>query len=144
MTWQELENYVEQLLIENNIIYKREGERVSRGHRASQGKYDFDIPGYSVDAIECKRIEALSDLTLPSSKYRTTRIKAHQLRALRETPNESGLLIYEEKSQRFFWVNMDELERLILANPKRRSMIGIDHLEIDIVHFIGSITITEV
>jgi len=119
MTGIEFENLVESLLIKNKIPYIREGVKVARGHQTSKGKFDFD----TTYAMELKHIDKLSNLTLPCCVINhklfikaDPKIKSHQLKALREADKVGGLLIHEGSTNSTYWLNMNDLDRLVIEH----------------------------
>jgi len=139
----EFENKVEELLIKHNIVYKREGEKINYGHRASKGKYDFELKHH---AIECKSIMNLGSLSIPGinpkthKPYASTKIHTHQIRALRAFKGVGWLLIHESNSNGFYALTMDDFDRFLVQNDMPRSLKGINvDYSIDLERFITSL-----
>lgn len=133
INWQDLENQVEQLLIDNNIVYRKEGQISSRGHEAGKGQSDFTILNRKIGFIECKHVEKLTRLNYPRPKMAASgfMIKPHQLKACRS--NNGGFLIYDEESQSYYWLTPNDLDKIIIENGLVASLKGhISHLETDL------------
>jgi len=140
----QFEDEVEQLLIENNIVYEREGTKVSRGHTSGKGDCDFKLKNAKV-VMECKEIGLLNNLTLPGinrktgKPYVSTRIHTHQLRFLRERTSKGvlGYLIIKETSTNgYYALTMRNLDSLLIENPKLRTLKNIDKHKIILEDFI--------
>jgi len=139
---EQFENEVEELLIKHNIVYIREGTKVSRGHQSSKGKCDFQLKKY---AIECKEIGTLNNLTLPGinrktkKPYTSTRIQTHQLKYLREQTIKGivgYLLIKEITTKLYYAVSMKDLNDILIVNPQLRTLKDIQEYGIDLEEFI--------
>lgn len=142
MKGQYLENLVEQILIDLNVSYKREGTRVARGHRVSNGKYDFELSNV---AIECKEITRLRELTIPGvnpkthKPYAQPKIKTHQLKALRRFKGTGYILILETDSNRFYALSMDNFDRYLINHYPCRTLTDLDQYEINLDEWIRKV-----
>lgn len=145
MTWQELEDYIEQLLIDNNIVYRREGQISNRGHESSKGKSDFRVLHKAIGFIECKHVDKLTRLNYPRPGMAANgfMIKSHQLKACRS--DRGGFMIFDEETNKYYWMTPNDLDKIIIEHGLVASLKGyIDHLAIDPVEFTQQLGLTAI
>lgn len=126
-----LEDKLAKALDDLGIPYTREGSKRSYGTRHSnKGKFDFMINNKL--AIECKSINRAIDLSLPWPCKKSTKIRAHQLKALREDAekgNTAGLLIEVREVEKMYWLNILDLDKIV-QNHGMIPSLGIYHLKL--------------
>ena len=139
MTWQELEALIEERLVYYNIEFEHEGTKRTYGHKSGKGKHDFKLRNCRINAIEAKNIGTLSNMRLPWPGRKQTAIHAHQLAALRKVGG--GILIHENKGDRFFYVSMSDLDKIVIEHGMIPSLLDkyIGHLGIDLDTFIRNL-----
>lgn len=131
MTWQEMEQTVEQLLIDNNIVYQREGALRTYGHKAGKGKSDFKLEGCKYSMIECKCVQTLTKATFPRPTIKQPLIKTHQLKNLRQ--HNGGILLYDNESESYYWILPTDIDNIIIQSGLVRSLKGsVSHLKTDL------------
>ena len=142
MTWKEFEDAFEQELINRGIVYKREGVLRAYGHHTASGKHDFKLEGCRINAIELKRIERLSNIGImwPNSKKQGS-IKPHQIKALRKSGKESGILFYEGNTDTYYFMDIATLDKLVIEYGMFKSFgKGIlDNCKVDLEDFVKSL-----
>ena len=142
MTGKEFEDIVEEILIKYGKTYKREGTRRTYGHRASKGKFDFEL---QENAIECKVCRNLNDLTIrglnkkTGKPYTNTDIKPHQLRALRQFSGTGYILIHDDNKNRSYALTMRDFDMFVIENDVPRTMNNIDKFEINLDQFLKGV-----
>lgn len=142
MTWQELEQKVEQSLIDLEISFEHEGTIRTYGHKARKGKHDFTLRDCRIEAIEVKNIGRMSNMRLPWPGVKNTAIHVHQLTALRRVGvDKSGILIHCNDNDKYYFVSMRSLDKIIFTHGMVKSLNGpyMDELEIDYDEFMKSL-----
>lgn len=142
MTGLEFENKVEELLIKYKKTYTREGTKINYGHRAGKGKFDFKLLN---NAIECKSIGKLNNLTIPGinpkthKPYTSTRIHSHQLKALRAFNGTGYLLIHESDSNTCYALTTKDFDNYLISHDMPRTLSDIYIYGIDLEEFIKGV-----
>ena len=139
MTGKEYEDIIADLLDQNKIKYIREGAQIRYGGKSSKGKYDFDIKGYSTDAIEAKVVQGVSRLSYPRPNVKYASIKTHQLKALRACHN-GIVLVRDSMTDIDYCIKPTDIDKIIIDHGLVASLGKyITDNQINLAEYIGGI-----